>query len=199
MKKNKLLLVVILILFLSNIIFTQTMNKNNITLKTGYYGFKNLSSGWNLCLKFSKPIDNKVDIGIETDLTFPLIVNFSQDVTVLGIASALGNININLGNKNQSPMNYKIGGGVGYQMLLSSFTDYQNNGKVEKNKYRGLLWLLNSSIEYQINKTASFVLDISYNSSSISKDSGAQSNLSIKDKINLSGFGLKFGVAVNLR
>lgn len=209
---KKIFAVIVFFLCLSCLVLARDHRK--VTFKFGYAGFKDINSGPTFGVNFGKNLDKQVVIGLETNIFRKSTYNelaISDSIYESGIYESTlkmkkeshrtivpltGTIDINIARHNRLPIQYKIGGSIGYQVLFGSIIDYQKQGTADRQSYGGWLWSLRTGLEYQISKTASFIGEVVYNRSVVSRASDVESDLPTKDTVNLSGLGARFGFSV---
>lgn len=108
---------------------------------------------------------------------------------------------LNIGTKIRFPLqrnlNWTLKGGLSYQFLWNRETDYNfAEPKEEKRNYNGLGWQVGAGIEYLIGSRSSVLLEGLYNSCRVTKD--VNESGTIWREVNLSGFGLRAGLRVEL-
>lgn len=92
---------------------------------------------------------------------------------------------------------YQVQGGLGYEFLLNKERNFVED-KSERRFYRGLSWLASAGVHYQIGSRSALVAELLYHSAKVSRNrSETPEGLPIWNEVNLSGFGLRFGLRFN--
>ncbi|MBU4369466.1 hypothetical protein KKG58_01745 [Patescibacteria group bacterium] len=191
-------------------------DQRKIVFNVGYAGFKDINSGPTFGINFGKQIDNRVAIGLETNIFRKSMYDESAiaDTSYASgiyqstletakeshrtIVPLVGTIDIDIGHFQNRPLKYKLGGGFGYQLLFGSSVNYQGQGITDNKAYAGWLWFLKTGLEYQISRTTSFIWEVIYSSSRVSRASDIEADLPTEDVVNLSGLGARFGLSLAL-
>ena len=217
MNINKCFVVVSLVLVFIGTTFAQSyrMDHHQLVLRTGYTGFADVGSGWTWNVGLINNLDEQVKIGLETDIFYKGDVERSllgessyqngvyentveiQDEKHRLILPLYGSISINLGKIRNQPFEFVVGGGAGYQLLFTSHIDYLNNDQIDREVYGGWLWYFKGGARYRISRTTNFISELFYKRSIVSQASDIDTGLPTQDQVDLSGPGIKFGLAIN--
>jgi len=216
MKKSFFL--VIFIFMITNTVWARphynSSNQRQIIFKPGYSGFRDINSGWTWNLSLARWLDNRVCTKLETDILIKNIRNQSvvadsnyggglyENTIELNRQSyyvaipLCAAMDIDLGRWQRLSANYFVGMGGGYQLLFYSLKDYHDESVSTRRNYGGWIWFFRGGVRYQVSRSTSFVTEVSYRHSVVSKSSEFQSTLPVSDNVNLSGLGIRFGIAV---
>lgn len=96
-------------------------------------------------------------------------------------------------------MGYTVRGNIGYTFLWSKYSNYVEDNSTNRN-FGGICWQLGAGIYSDIGSRSTLVADLFYNNSEASsKVEESKAGLPIFERVNLSGFGIRVGVLLNMR
>jgi hypothetical protein len=96
-------------------------------------------------------------------------------------------------------MGYSVRGNIGYTFLWSKYNNYEEDTSTNRD-FGGICWQLGAGIYSDIGSRSTLAADIFYNNSEVScKVDNSEAGLPIFERVNLSGFGIRVGVLLDLR
>ena len=96
-------------------------------------------------------------------------------------------------------MGYSVRGDIGYTFLWSKYTNYKDDISSNR-RFGGICWQLGAGLYSEIGSKSTLTADLFYNNSEASSEVlKSEAGLPIFERVNLSGFGLRIGVLLDLR
>ena len=88
----------------------------------------------------------------------------------------------------------KVTGGIGYELLWNSVTNYSEN-KDATEFYHGFGWSLGAGVSMPISRASDLFVEAFYHGGSPSRDQGKNEvGLPVRTEIDMSGFGVRVGI-----
>lgn len=183
-------------------------------IKIGYLNPKDADPGMLLGFDFAAPIDETVELGISTNFFY---TNYNK-VSTVAVADPQGGIQettkqqeleyttfsiplygmVNIIIPSTRHFGYQIHGGLGYEFLFNKENNYKEDTS-EKRRYHGLSWEASAGFHYIIGSRSSLTGELLYHSSKPSRNkTSSKAGLPTWSEVNLSGFGLRFGIRFDL-
>ena len=133
--------------------------------------------------------DTRDDIKSET-----IITELEYSRTVIPI---MGEINVKVPMSRY--MGYMLRGNLGYCFLWSKEKNYEEKTNETRN-FSGWCWQAGAGIYYEIGSRSTLTGDVFYNHSKVSrKVENSTAGLPMSERVNLSGFGVRLGVLLEIR
>jgi hypothetical protein len=209
--KQTVFTAVILILITFSYGYSQ---KGVLGIHAGYLNPKDAKGGLMVGGTFGTAIDEAVDIGVGFDVfhkaysdasvvaqenqtgltskTYVTTVDYSRTIIPLNL---IVNVKIPAGRY----LGYFVHGGIGYQFLISQEKNYETD-KEQTRKFGGLGWQGGAGLYYHVGRRSTFTLNLLYNSCEVSRGvEESTEGLPISERINLSGFGFRIGVLIDMK
>jgi hypothetical protein len=179
------------------------------TLKAGYYNPKDAKAGFLFGANYSWIIDESVDIGIgvdyfrknytdETELAksvdangvavTEIVKNADLTTTMLPIYGIL-NVKFPAGTY----LDYIVSGTLGYEWLWSHVKTYDPEYDNTKS-FSGFKWAFSGGIAYRIGSRSSFLAEVFYDGTKVSRDKKVEQGAPVRYEVDLSGIGFRVGV-----
>ena len=183
-------------------------------IKIGYLNPKDVDSGLLLGFDFATPVDETVELGISSNFFY---TNYNK-VSTVAVADPQGGIQettkqqeleyttfsiplygmINVVIPTSRFFGYQIHGGLGYEFLFNKENNYIENTS-EQRKYHGLAWEASAGFHYIIGSRSALVGEVLYHSAKPSRNKkSSKVGLPTWSEVNLSGFGVRFGIRFDL-
>lgn len=210
MKKIKLFVAIVLligILVQAPNIFGQRMTTT--TLKAGYFDPKGKPNGFIFGGSYSLVVDESVDIGIAIDYfrkvhTEDSVVALKDEDLIITNAELSTNILpiyglINIKFPAGMYLDYFLSGGLGYEMLFRKEQTYGQQATKDSRFYSGFKWLLGAGILYRIGSRSSFLAEVFYDGTKVSRQKKDEISGLGRYEVDLSGFGIRAGIRMGFR
>ena len=180
------------------------------TLKAGYYNPKGAKAGFIFGGTYSWIVDESVDIGIgvdffrkaytdETTLAKTVSQNQVTEYTIeknadftTTILPIYGLINVKF--PAGAYLDYIAGASLGYEWLWSNVKTYGETKIDDSKSYSGFKWLLSGGIAYRVGSRSSFIAEVFYDGSKVSREKKAEKDAPVRYEVDLSGMGFRIGV-----
>ncbi|HNR67206.1 MAG TPA: hypothetical protein PKN04_00945 [bacterium] len=183
-------------------------------IHAGYYGPKDTKGGLSVGGILGKAIDEAVDIGIGFDIFHKSYSDRSlvSRIDQTGLSGEIEETEVDY-TRTIIPLHllaqmkipsgryfgYLLRGGVGYQFLISQEKNYELDTSAT-HTYGGLGWHGAAGVYYYIGSRSTFIADLFYNSSEVSRDiEESQRGLPVTERVNLSGMGFQVGVVIDIK
>ena len=211
MKKLFVILVVIgLIFVLSDAPQAFAQAYSATTLKAGYFNPKGAKAGFIFSGNYSWIVDESVDIGIGVDFfrknytdetklaetvydnkvtEYKIVKNADFTTTIFPIYGII-NVKFPAG----AYLDYIVSGSLGYEWLWSNIKTYGETEIDDSKSYKGLKWLLSGGIAYRIGSRSSFIAEVFYDGTKVSREKKAEKGAPVRYEVDLSGLGFRVGV-----
>ncbi len=216
MKKLFVILVVIgLIFVLSEVPTAFAQAYSATTLKAGYYNPKGAKAGFIFGGNYSWIVDESVDIGIgidffrknytdETELAKTVDQNKVVESEIIKNADFITTILpiygiINVKFPAGTYLDYFVSGSLGYEWLWSNIKTYGDSKSNQTKSYNGFKWLLSGGIAYRIGSRSSFIAEVFYDGTKVSREKKAEKGAPVRYEVDLSGLGFRVGVRMGLQ
>jgi len=216
---KRIIFLIPLILFLGTlaetpIVFGQALSAT--TIKAGYFNPKASKAGFVFGGSYSWIIDESVDIGIAVDYfrrNYPVKTAIAEPDLQGGLKASTYRVDaeftyniipiygvINIKFPAGTYLDYFLSGGVGYEMLIYKAKTFGDKPYDKSNYYDGFKWLLSAGIMYRIGSRSSFLAELFYDGTKVTKDKKVEEGAPAKyyDEVNLSGIGIRIGVRMGL-
>ena len=96
------------------------------------------------------------------------------------------------------PINWYIGGNLAYQFLISNETNYELDKK-KKRVFGGFGWNARAGVEYVIGSKSTLIGELYYNGGKVKRNEDkTEEGFPIRDEVDVSGFGIRAGLRVDL-
>jgi hypothetical protein len=93
-----------------------------------------------------------------------------------------------------SKMDLRIGGGVGYEFMWNSESNYRLN-KEDSRFYSGFTWQIGGGLSFPMSRASDLFLDLSYHAGSPSRgESENKLGLPVRTEVDMSGFMIRAGL-----
>lgn len=185
------------------------------TLKVGYFNPNGAKSGFIFGGCYSWIVDEAVDIGIAVDyfrrnytdeteiaksvsqgkIVEKQIVTNAEFTTNILPLYGLVNVKFPAGYS----LDYFVSGGLGYEMLFSKEQIFGDTPSKTSRFYSGFKWILSAGITYRIGTRSSFIAEAFYDGTKVSRDKKNEQGAPARYEVDLSGFGIRFGVKMGFR
>lgn len=182
-------------------------------LKVGYLKPKGADSGLLLTTEFTVPVDETVELGLSTNMYYSSYNKTSK----VGVEDELGGITestvqqeleyssisvplygmVNIIIPSTQYFGYQIHGGLGWEMLFNKENNFVED-KSERRFYQGLSYLVSAGFHYVIGSRSALTGEVLYHHSKVSRDKKNEAGLPTWSEVDLSGFGLRFGIRFQL-
>ncbi len=183
-------------------------------IKIGYLNPKDADSGLLLGFDFATPIDETVELGVSSNFFY---TNYNK-VSTVAIADPQGGIQettkqqeleyttfsiplyamINIVIPSTRFFGYQLHGGLGYEFLFNKENNYKENTS-ERRRYSGLSWETSAGFHYIIGSRSALTGEILYHSAKPSRNkTSSKAGLPTWSEVNLSGFGIRFGIRFDI-
>ncbi len=180
------------------------------TIKAGYFNPKDAKAGFIFSGNYSWIIDESVDIGIgvdffrkgytdETELAktvdqnqvteTEIITNADYTTTILPLYGIL-NVKFPAGRY----LDYIASAEIGYEWLWSNVKTYGATKINSTKSHSGFKWLLSGGIAYRVGSRSSFLAEVFYDGSKVSREKKAEQNAPVRYEVDLSGLGFRVGI-----
>jgi hypothetical protein len=97
----------------------------------------------------------------------------------------------------QPPLGFYFGGSLAYELLFDKYTNYRTGEKDNPN-FRGFGWMARAGLEYKLGSRSSLTVEGFYNSCKVKSDRKKISGIPSWKEVDLSGFGIKGGLRLEL-
>jgi len=97
----------------------------------------------------------------------------------------------------QPPIGFYVGGSLAYELLFDKYTNYATN-QTDNPRFSGFGWMARAGIEYALGSRSSIIAEGFYNSCNVKADRKKIEGVPSWQEVDLSGFGFKVGVRVEL-
>ncbi len=180
------------------------------TLKAGYFNPKGAKAGYIFGGNYSWIVDESVDIGIgvdffrkgytdETELATAVDANEVTETKIVKNADFMTTILpvygvINVKFPAGTYLDYIVGATLGYEWLWSNVKTYGETEIDDSKSYNGFKWLLSGGIAYRVGSRSSFIAEIYYDGTKVSRDRTAEQGAPVRYEVDLSGIGFRLGV-----
>ena len=179
-------------------------------VKAGYFTPKGSKAGFIFGGSYAWVVDEAVDIGIavdffrknftdETELAKTVDANKVTETEIVKnadftttILPVYGVINVKFPAGRY--LDYVISGGLGYEWLWSKIQTYDGTDYNETKAYGGFKWLLSGGIVYQVGSRSSFLAEVFYDGTKVSREKKAEQGAPVRYEVDLSGIGFRVGV-----
>lgn len=96
------------------------------------------------------------------------------------------------------PINWYVGGNLAYQFLINKEENYVLD-KSQNRTFGGFGWNARAGVEYIIGSKSALIGELYYNGGKVKRNQDkTEQGLPIWDEVNVSGFGLRFGLRLDL-
>jgi len=96
-------------------------------------------------------------------------------------------------------LGYMIRGGLGYSFLWSHEKNFEKNTN-ETRRYGGITWQAGAGIYYRIGSISTLIAELTYLNGRVSREvKKSTEGLPVSERVDLSGFGMRLGVLIDLR
>lgn len=206
---------ILLALFCTTVVFARS---NGIfTINAGHMNPKDAKSGMIVGAMLSSAIDEAVDIGLAVDVfhkdyseeaevatleqvgltsqTFVTLVDYTR--TILPI-----NVVLNVKLPMTRSFGYFIRGSLGYSFLFSKEKSYDEvEGAISQTrKFGGLGWRGSGGLYLKAGRRSTLFAEALYSSNEVKRDfDKSDKGLPITERVDLSGFGFRLGVALEMK
>jgi len=210
---KKLIMIIVII----GLIFTfvkapvvQAQAYSATTLKAGYFNPKGAKAGFLFGGNYSWIVDESVDIGIgvdffrkgytdETELATAVDANEVTETKIVKNADFMTTILpvygvINVKFPAGTYLDYIVGATLGYEWLWSNVKTYGETEIDDSKSYNGFKWLLSGGIAYRVGSRSSFIAEVYYDGTKVSRDRTAEQGAPVRYEVDLSGIGFRLGV-----
>lgn len=202
---------VLTILFISSAAFAQ---RGMLGIHAGFIKPNDIKSGLSVGGTWGTSVDEAVDIGIGFDVfhrsyqeetqvakytsddikSETIVTELEYSRTVIPIMAEI-NVKVPMGRY----MGYLLRGNLGYAFLWSKEKNYEE-GTNETRNFNGWCWQAGAGIYYEIGSRSTLTGDIFYNNSKVSrKVENTTAGLPMSERVDLSGFGVRLGVLLQVR
>ncbi|HDQ00362.1 MAG TPA: hypothetical protein ENN22_14440 [bacterium] len=207
-KLHPVLIALCLVLFAATQIFAQAYSAT--TLKVGYYNPKGAKAGFLFGGNYSWVVDESVDIGIAVDY---FRKNYTEETTIAESVSPGGTVENEIRTEAEFTTNilpiygilnvkfpagryldYYLSGGLGYAMLFSTEQTFGEGGSKQNRFYSGFKWLASAGFMYQVGSRSSFLAEVFYDGTKVSRDKKNEAGAPVRYEVNLSGLGFRVGI-----
>lgn len=205
---QKVLIVMVMSLFFVTSVFAQgKMTEFN----AGLLGPKDAKSGFYGGVNFGRMVDERVGISVGVHVYYSSYTKsskvgenvngqivISQEATELDQSATLIPIYFQLhfvGPVSKS-LDLKVTGGVGYELLWSSVTNFQK--KIDGTQFfSGFGWNIGAGISLPVSRASDFYGELFYHGGSPSRDEGkTEEGLPVTSEINMNGIGFRVGLRI---
>jgi hypothetical protein len=203
-----------LVLFLLGAGAAFAEKEKSLTVRVGYVNPENARPGVAVGGSFGSSFNGIVSLGLGTDVYYR---NYTKDTEVAETVDANGVTITTVQRELQystlifpimAELNLKIpivwnfsifgDGGVGFEFLRTKVQNYQDSVS-EKKWYAGFAWDVGGGLMYEIGNDTDIYLEGFYKNSKVRRDlDGASEFLPIFEEVNLSGFGVRLGIALSI-
>lgn len=180
------------------------------TLKAGYFNPKGAKAGFIFGGNYSWIIDESVDIGIGVDFfrkgytdqseiykaTAPngekvteIETHADYTTTILPLYGVL-NVKFPAGRY----LDYLVSAELGYEWLWSNVKTYGTTKINDTKSYSGFKWLIGGGIAYRVGSKSSFLAEVFYDGSKVSREKKDEVNVPTRYEVDLSGLGFRVGI-----
>jgi hypothetical protein len=97
----------------------------------------------------------------------------------------------------QPPLGFYFGGSLAYEFLFDKYTNYQT-GEKDSPTFNGFGWMARAGIEYALGSRSSITLEGFYNGCKVKSDRKKIAGIPSWREVDLSGFGFKAGLRLEL-
>ena len=97
----------------------------------------------------------------------------------------------------QPPIGFYVGGSLAYELLFDKYSNYRT-GEKDSPKFNGFGWMARAGIEYKLGSRSSIIAEGFYNGCTVKSDRKKINGMPSWQEVDLSGFGFKAGVRVEL-
>jgi hypothetical protein len=184
------------------------------TFKAGYFDPKGSKAGFIFGLGYGWVVDEAVDIGIAVDY---FRRNYTAETKVAKSVSADGVVEEEIQkeadfttnilpiygviNVKFFPVNYNLGyflsGALGYEMLFNNEQTYGENAFKKTRYYSGFKWMLSGGIRYRVGMRSSFIAELFYDGTKVSRDKKGELGAPVRYQVDLSGLGARVGIRMD--
>ncbi|OQX95723.1 hypothetical protein B6I21_03970 [candidate division KSB1 bacterium 4572_119] len=198
------------ILLLVAIPQVQAQAPSATTLKVGYFNPKGAKAGFLFGGSYSWVVDESVDFGIAVDY---FRKNYTQETTIAQTVNQDGTVENEIATEAEFTTNilpiygvinvkfpagtyldYFASGGLGYAMLFSSEETFIEGGSKNNRFYSGLKWLVTGGIMYRVGSRSSFLAEVFYDGTKVSRDKKNEEGAPTRYEVDLSGIGFRVGI-----
>jgi len=95
-------------------------------------------------------------------------------------------------------LDYIVSGSLGYEWLWSNVKTYGESNYNATKSYNGLKWLLSGGIAYQVGSRSTFIAEVFYDGTKVSREKKAEQGAPVRYEVNLSGVGFRVGIRMGL-
>ncbi|MFZ5516973.1 MAG: hypothetical protein ACOY90_10070 [Candidatus Zhuqueibacterota bacterium] len=216
MKKSlSIVLLVVLIIACVGAEMAYSQALTTTILKAGYFNPKGSKDGFIFGAGYSWIVDESVDIGIAIDY---FRKNYTEETQIAQSVSEGGTVEnqirtnaefttnilpiygvLNVKFPAGTYLDYFVSGGLGYEMLFSKEQTFGENAFSSSRYYSGFKWLLAAGIMYQVGSRSSFLAEVYYDGTKVSRDKKDEVGAPIRYEVDLSGIGFRVGVRMGFR
>jgi hypothetical protein len=137
------------------------------------------------------PVDSAAVTGTNTQ-TVTVINPLEYSTTILPItASATVHVPF------QPPLGFYFGGSVAYEFLFDKYTNYRT-GEKDSPTFNGFGWMARAGVEYKLGSRSSITLEGFYNGCKVKSDRKKIAGIPSWKEVDISGFGFKAGLRLEL-
>ena len=97
----------------------------------------------------------------------------------------------------QPPLGFYIGGSLAYEFLFDKYTNNQT-GEKDSPTFNGFGWMARAGVEYALGSRSSITLEGFYNGCKVKSDRKKIAGIPSWQEVDLSGFGFKAGLRLEL-
>jgi hypothetical protein len=210
---KKLIIAMTIILFAGILVETSVVSAQPLsatTLKVGYFDPKGSKAGFLFGGGYSWIVDESVDIGIAVDY---FRRNYTAEAKIAKSVSADGTVEeeikteaefttnilpsyglINVKFPASYNLDYFLSGSLGYEMLFSKEQTYGENAFQKTRYYSGFKWMASGGIMYRVGTRSSFLAEIFYDGTKVSRDKKGEVGAPVRYEVDLSGIGFRIGI-----
>lgn len=189
--------------------------RGSLGIHVGYINPKDTKSGFMIGGMWGTSVDESVDIGIGFDVIHKSYTKRDEVFLDQGtgytnphyevekltysrtILPFMAEINVKIPTSRY--FGYLLRGDLGYSWLWSNEENFVTK-KNDKRTYSGFGWQIGAGIYYNIGSRSTFTADLFYLGNVVSRDAKKRvEGLPVYEKVDLSGFGIRLGVLLDLR
>jgi len=194
---------------------TATAQTGNVfTINAGYTNPADIKGGMFFGFMFGTAIDEAVDIGFGADIfhksyserskvaneekkgmttnTYETEVEYARTMVPLNLA-------VNVKIPTSAYYGYFIRGSLNYEFLISKEKNYEV-GKSQTQKFGGFGWQAAVGLFYHVGSRSTLIADVCYNSCEVGRNvDSSTKGLPTTERVDLSGFGYRLGVSLDLK
>jgi hypothetical protein len=210
---SKLIRVLAILCVFSSSAFAQ---RGMFGIRVGYLDPKDTKSGIMVGGQWGTAVDESVDLGLSFDVFHKTYIERSlvAEETVNGTTTKtyetemeyartaiplMLEVNVKIPTSRYRQVGYLITGGLGYEFLWSKENNYQAQIK-QSRRFGNFGWLVAAGVFYKVGSRSTFTLQGLYSSFEVSRSiEKSVRGLPVSERVDLSGFGFRVGVLLDLR